>query len=311
MSYTDKSSIIEAKDLNDLQDEIMRLDVAKINKTGGGDFSGKVSMSATGRGYYLVDKNEIEYPGLYDNGSNLWIGSPSSNTGEASHVGATYIAAGYDSSAKAGHKSFYVSVPNDTNTGGTEYLAWHNGYINSDKLYPVGSCYTMSTNTNPNTIFPGTSWTLINKQFTPTVSNGGSDYFTINTTNTKSLTSCYISRSGNQIVLRIVVVNKVSWGSDDTITVGTVNMQALGINRSCTSSYNSNVYCDAANAIPVCYLHNGNNDTHTATLEIRDAVGNSPSTATGNTYYFNFIWTLYPSYMLDSACNQFIWKRTA
>lgn len=312
VTYTDKSTIITANNLNAIQDEVIRLGNAKINITGGGDYSGNLKMSYTGDGYYLVDGNELQYSGLIDNGENLWMGASSSNTGKSSHVGGTYISSGYNASTKTGNISAYVCIPKDDNSnGGTLYPIWHNGYINYDKLYPVGSCYTMTTNTNPNTIFPGTTWSLINKNFKPTVSTNHTEYFTRNTTNTSAVTSCYIARSGNMMTLRINVTNKVKWTGDSTITVGTVNMAKLGITRTCLSTYTSNVYCDAANSIPVCYLANGNNDAHTATLEIRDVVGNGANTNTGLSYFFNFTWVFHHSYMADDYCDQFIWKRTA
>ena len=61
----------------------------------------------TGYGLKLIDSDSNEYVGIYDNGSNLWIGATSS-TGQHHH-GLTYISAGHNGTE--GNKSIYISIP--------------------------------------------------------------------------------------------------------------------------------------------------------------------------------------------------------
>lgn len=89
-------------------------------------YAGKFAINVKNSGYYLTDSTGTSYPGVYDNGSNLWVGSIQSSAKH--HVGATYISAGYDGSA--GNTSIYIAVPNASNSGSTNYLAFHRGYLN-------------------------------------------------------------------------------------------------------------------------------------------------------------------------------------
>lgn len=83
-------------------------------------------MSTVNKGYYLKGRDGASYPGIYNNGSNLWIGSTA--TASTHHVGETYISAGYDATNSKGHPTIYVSVPNATNDNGTNYGVYHTGY---------------------------------------------------------------------------------------------------------------------------------------------------------------------------------------
>lgn len=82
-------------------------------------------MRTVNRGYYLKGGDGASYPGIYNNGSNLWIGSTA--TASTHHVGETYISAGYDATNGKGYPTIYVSVPNATNDGGTNYGVYHTG----------------------------------------------------------------------------------------------------------------------------------------------------------------------------------------
>lgn len=80
-------------------------------------------MSTVNRGYYLKGGDGASYPGIYNNGSNLWIGSTA--TASTHHVGETYISAGHNGTS--GNATIYVSVPNAANNGGTNYGVYHTG----------------------------------------------------------------------------------------------------------------------------------------------------------------------------------------
>ena len=97
----------------------------------GGTMTGKIITNETGisKGYYLFDKAGFSYPGVVDNGSNLWIGSTA--TASTHHTGATYISSGYDTSTSTGNPTIYVSVPNASNTGASNYQILHTGNYTS------------------------------------------------------------------------------------------------------------------------------------------------------------------------------------
>lgn len=297
ITYTDNVTYISAQNLNDIQDEILLLEKNKFNKSGG-IFSGNIKFKS----YDLVDSAGVSYPGAtYDNG-DLWIGS--SNSFSSHHTGKTNISTGFNHENNAGRTSIYIAVPNSDNTSSTYTYAWHDGYVNCNKLYPVGSHYTMSTNTNPNTIFPRTSWSLVDKKFISKMGNY-TDLFTIDTTNVSSLASCYAAYGGNTISLRIAITNKKAF-SDTAAVIGTINFDKLGITQAGLTRYQANCYCDSAQGIPIFTISNT-----TGKVTITDINGPSPSTKTGINYYFTITYILPPSYMVNSFCNQFIWKRTA
>ena len=65
----------------------------------------------TGHGLYLVDSASKTYAGVYDDGSDIWIGATSS-TGQH-HKGNLYISAGHNGTE--GNKSIYISIPANGN----------------------------------------------------------------------------------------------------------------------------------------------------------------------------------------------------
>ena len=58
----------------------------------GGTLTGNLYFSTTGLGVWLKDSASHQYAGIYDNGTNLWIGSTESSG--THHTGSTYISAG-------------------------------------------------------------------------------------------------------------------------------------------------------------------------------------------------------------------------
>lgn len=87
-----------------------------------------------GKYIYLTDPAGNQYVGLGNNGSNLWIGA--SQTAAYHHRGGTYISAGYDGTA--GNETIFVSVPNATNDGGTNYGVWHKGNLKNATTSAAG-----------------------------------------------------------------------------------------------------------------------------------------------------------------------------
>lgn len=94
-------------------------------------FHGEISDGAfvrgairTPDGIYLKDSMDTWYPGMFDNGSNLWIGSK--GAGNRHHRGRTYISTGHNGTS--GNSTIYVSVPNAANNDGTAYEVYHKGH---------------------------------------------------------------------------------------------------------------------------------------------------------------------------------------
>jgi len=100
-------------------------DVGALPITGGSSapMTGSIYQNASGRGYFLKDSAGNSYPGVYDNGSNLWLGSTA--TASTHHKGQTYISAGHNGTS--GNATIYVCVPNAANNGGTNYGVYHTG----------------------------------------------------------------------------------------------------------------------------------------------------------------------------------------
>ena len=95
--------------------------------SGGLETSGSVIISTTGKGHYLKDSSGYSYPGVYDNGANLWLGATA--TAAKHHKGSTYISSGYNGTS--GNRSIFVSVPNNTNDNANNYEVFHtNNYGN-------------------------------------------------------------------------------------------------------------------------------------------------------------------------------------
>lgn len=96
------------------------------------------------KGSYITttDSSDSLFGLIGYNGSNIWIGAK--QTAERHHTGATYISTGYNTSTNTGNPTFYVSIPNETNTSAIGYEALHKG----------NTFFTTTTNVN--------SWTSVN-----------------------------------------------------------------------------------------------------------------------------------------------------
>lgn len=95
----------------------------------GDTMSGDLKMSATSKGFWLKDKTGAQYPGVIDNGTNIWIGAL--QTASSHHTGQTYISSGYNGT-DGGYSSAYISVPNADNTNASNYEILHFGNISSE-----------------------------------------------------------------------------------------------------------------------------------------------------------------------------------
>lgn len=174
-------------------------------------------------------------------------------------------------------------------------------------MHPIGSCITMSTNTNPSTKLGGT-WTLINKQYSVISSNSESVNFLKQNTTNVTTTKNYVFRNGNTIVLEFRFTPKSTITlQDDTVILGTLNTDVLGL-----TSFGATRYFllagDSAEGIAQCKL-----DYTTNEISILDTVGTQGKTGLTAGYLLSgqLVTVVKPEFMLDDACNQFIFKRTA
>ena len=307
--YKANETIITANNLNNIQDEIIRLENETADLSGA-IFNSALYMNATNKGYYLTDKTGFSYPGIYDNNSNFWIGATHGAT--THHTGATYISSGFDSANNIGYPSIYTAVAKFGNSGSNKYLLWHDGYVNCDKIYPIGFCYTTSTKTNPSTIFPGTTWELIDKRFAYKTGGGTSgtaitNLFTADTTNVSTVNGVYFIREGHHVKVHLSVYIKVAV-SGTNLTLGTFNLDTIGITGFPLTVVSMGA-ADGFNGIPVYQITGAGKVTHVDLIN----TGTSKKAVTATSAAYVIQTTLPVSYtsILDSACDQFIWKRTA
>ena len=169
-----------------------------------------------------------------------------------------------------------------------------------DLIYPVGSVYISSTNTDPSGTLGGT-WTLTHKRFAYQIIE---DPVTFNTTNTQSGDSVAVI-NGEQIELRLSFAPKVDL-TDSTIAIGQLNLAQIGL----TGKYAEYApfFADAGNGIAYLQV------TNTGVIQTQDVVTKASggtiqaSTSTGQARVSLMFGQ---GSMMDSFCDEFHWKRTA
>lgn len=190
---------------------------------------------------------------------------------------------------------------NDTQNTRLTLLETENANLNTqlEKIFPIGACYTTSTNTSPADYLGGT-WTLIDKRFTPAIlsSTTSGTYFTYNTTNCSALNQCYIRRFDHGLDIQISVTTDAAY-ADTALEVGTINYSAIGITRLPATTYIIGT-SDAGNG-----FSNSTVNYSTGVITHQDCVtktsGGSLTTSTALVYKFTVLIPM--GYMDDTVCN--------
>ena len=201
-----------------------------------------------------------------------------------------------------------------TSLDGEITASYGNSFANSvnavvDERTPIGSVVITSTNTPPNA--RGT-WTLIDKEFTPTtataisVGTGASNDFVLNSTNTTSM-SAWVSRHGHSITLSVNAITFKVSVTGTNLTLGTFNLANLGASEATVSPIIMG-WSDGAHAIVGMTINRTSGVMQSQDVVVR---GTGTSIAAGSSAVFTVELPCDYQYMTDSLCNKFYWKRTA
>lgn len=168
---------------------------------------------------------------------------------------------------------------------------------NFKNAHPLGSIVITSSNTAPD--LPGV-WELIDKEFKSEASSSN-DLFTVNPTNCE-LNSCYYTRSGHSLQIRLNFTNKVAL-TDTNLELGNFNLDVLGVTSLPYSLYNVIGATDGGNALLTTYINYS-----TGILTYAESTND---VSANNSCYLLFDVDVTASRMIDSFCDKFYWKRTA
>ena len=186
----------------------------------------------------------------------------------------------------------------NTTSGGKLQVAGVNIY---NLMYPVGSTFINSTNTNPNSVLGFGTWSLIDKVFTNTYGSTISTYWTDSAN--AECSSFYFVRSGHSIHIALTIAPKVAIG-DTAVELGTLNLDELGITNTIFTRRPMG-YSDSGNVIVGCSLN------YTSGVLSSQDVFPSGTLTVGNSFIINIDLVTVRSNMVDAKCNQFVWRRTA
>lgn len=171
-------------------------------------------------------------------------------------------------------------------------------------IHPIGSEYITDTNTAPNI---GGTWVLKEKQLQSVrgVTLATTDY---TATSPATIDSVVMRRESNTVELRIIFSN-VSI-SDTFTTLGNISPAACGLSNFGGGTHNYSFYSDTGNAI-VSLVINPNGDISCDDVWKLSASAYPTNSYTGGLSAFTMTIPITSSDMLDSACDRFIWERTA
>ena len=185
-----------------------------------------------------------------------------------------------------------------TTNGGTTWSAWNTTAYLED-LYPVGSVYCSSTNTNPASKLGGT-WELIDKGFK---SYAGNDTSIFTPATNVVVDGAYLSRSGGTIRIRLTLTINASM-SDTGMLLGTFSWNKVGFTGLPMGYATQMAYSDKANGGIVF------NITYAGEVNQLDVFDVS-TVESGNSFALDVTFTVTQNGIYDSFCDKFYWQRTA
>lgn len=243
-------------------------------------------------GYYISEKTAIT--------STLQNTPPGLTIGFALYVtqDAGLGVSNYHQTAIRDEKIFTRS----TNDGGASWTSWQ-----IIMGYRIGDVFITSTNTNPGATLGGT-WQLIKKDFSyKYVSEVDTEagMFVPN----KDVVSGYdlrFARQGDCFKIRLYISLAVDV-DDNTVVLGTFDCSQIGIEYIRFAMFGLPLMCDGGNGLLNCYFHTS------GALEARDIMNKYANTVmtAGSSGYLSCSFACTDDEKLDSACDQFHWKRIA
>ena len=174
------------------------------------------------------------------------------------------------------------------------------------QLYPVGSTYITSTNTNPSSVLGIGTWELYDKEFIPTkTAENVSSSVTRNTTNASAI-DLYCTREGHQIAFTGYLTSAVTISNTNLEMAVSITLSDLGASGF-TFSPVLNAQSDSKHAIVLMDM-----DKSTGRLRTLDVVVRGSSTEIAATSGITFQAVVLCDYteMVDAKCNKFYWRRT-
>lgn len=187
------------------------------------------------------------------------------------------------------------SVLTANNNGGIVNTSTFNNF--PSVLYPVGSVYIMSTNSNPSGFLGGT-WELIDKEFR--CQYIGSYTPTLNTTNCTTA-AVEGALAGHSIWIKFSWTNKTEINDNNNVQRFTINPNTFGIDAFYPENFCG--FTDAGNSVIQYNLSSaGIISTYDRTTTVAAGTNISVMSRTTTTVF---------THMLDSFCDKFYFKRTA
>ena len=174
-------------------------------------------------------------------------------------------------------------------------------YITMAEIFPVGSVCITTSNVSPDATYGGT-WSLIHKRLKAAIVEG---FVAYDETNIDTATATSVAAiDGNSIQVRLQFKTAVTLGDAD-VTLGQINLSKLGI----TQKYSEIVPAifDGGNGIADVRINT------TGLMESVDVIikGTGTTLAAGSTGQLRANLMIKTDYMVDSACDEFHWVRTA
>lgn len=198
------------------------------------------------------------------------------------------------------YDSYYLPNPGNLTANKDYVILTSKNYLNL--IYPVGSVYTTSTNTNPSSTLGGT-WSLIDKKFAY-ASLDAANCVTLNSTNCSEVAGKII-RMEHTLWFYISFVPKVAI-TDSTLAMFTFKLDSLGVSG--LTNFHFSSMTDGGQAV---FTFNINASGQFSTTDVIVRNSGTANLATGYTLVAQCDTPVSSSQILDSAANQFVWKRTA